>query len=122
MVNTEEKDIRDALALLADHDLGDGEDAISVPRIDELCLNDWGWWRTFTHVGGRVREATERLGRDADPATVATLGTAASRLDALLAHLEEAPKSRRWKMRARIGERKRWYEIPEDIEHEESGA
>jgi hypothetical protein len=30
------------------------------------------------------------------------------------AALEAAPKSLRWRTRARIGERKRWYELPEE--------
>jgi hypothetical protein len=38
-------------------------------------------------------------------------------LDALAGAAEEAPKSRRWKLRSRIGERKRWYELPEETEH-----
>ena len=41
---------------------------------------------------------------------------------AALATLEEeaiaaTPKSRRWKLRAKTGERKRWYEVPEETEH-----
>jgi hypothetical protein len=28
--------------------------------------------------------------------------------------LAEAPKSLAWRMRARVGERKRWYELPEE--------
>jgi hypothetical protein len=122
VMDTNEKDLQDALALLGDHDFGENEGAISLERIDELCLNDWGWWRTATLVGGRVREAAERLSRGADAEVADTLAVAGRRLDTLLAHLDEAPKSRRWKMRARIGERKRWYETPEDIEHEEQGA
>ena len=30
---------------------------------------------------------------------------------------DETPKSRGWKLRARIGERKRWYELPEETPH-----
>jgi hypothetical protein len=30
---------------------------------------------------------------------------------------ESAPKTRRWRMRARVGERKRWYEVPEETSH-----
>jgi hypothetical protein len=119
VVETNEKDLKDALALLADHELGEGAGAISLERIDELCVNDWGWWRTVTLVGGRVREAADRLRADADPDVAASLSEAGRRLDFLLAHLDEAPKSRRWKLRAKVGERKRWYETPEDIEHEE---
>ena len=32
----------------------------------------------------------------------------------LLAALEDAPKSSGWRLRARLGERKRWYELPEE--------
>lgn len=39
----------------------------------------------------------------------------ATRLEELRRRLEEAPKSRGWKMRARIGDRKRWYELPEEV-------
>ena len=37
-------------------------------------------------------------------------------VEALLQAMGDADKSRGWKMRARIGERKRWYEEPEDVE------
>jgi len=29
--------------------------------------------------------------------------------------LDEAPKSLRWKLRARVGERVLWYELPEEV-------
>jgi hypothetical protein len=28
---------------------------------------------------------------------------------------ERVPKSRGWKLRARVGERKRWYELPDEV-------
>jgi hypothetical protein len=30
--------------------------------------------------------------------------------------LDAAPKGRRFRIRARIGERKRWYELPDEVE------
>ncbi|HEY3553023.1 MAG TPA: hypothetical protein VGK66_04980, partial [Solirubrobacterales bacterium] len=42
--------------------------------------------------------------------------TVAERLRRLRAELESSPKSRAWKLRARIGDRKRWYELPEEVE------
>jgi hypothetical protein len=36
-------------------------------------------------------------------------------LTALLAALEAAPKSRKWKRRSRLGERMRWYQEPEEV-------
>jgi len=42
--------------------------------------------------------------------------TVRARIDALHEAIEQAPKSRGWRMRARIGERKRWYEEPEEVD------
>lgn len=39
----------------------------------------------------------------------------ADRLRRLRAELDTVPKSRAWKLRSRIGERKRWYELPEEV-------
>ena len=43
---------------------------------------------------------------------------ARSQLQILSEAADSAPKSRRWKMRARVGERMRWYEVPEETPHE----
>jgi hypothetical protein len=37
------------------------------------------------------------------------------RLDALLERIEAEPKTRGWKLRAKVGDRKRWYELPEEV-------
>lgn len=106
---TNEKDFTDALAILADHELTDDESGISRARLAEVCGSDWGWWRTVTIVAGRAGEYAEARGE---------LAPARARLEQLEQELEEMPKSRRWKMRARVGERARWYEEPDEIEHE----
>ncbi|HMK82954.1 MAG TPA: hypothetical protein VK503_04500 [Candidatus Bathyarchaeia archaeon] len=35
------------------------------------------------------------------------------RLDALRSRIENAPKSMKWRMRAKIGQKKHWYDLPE---------
>jgi hypothetical protein len=40
-----------------------------------------------------------------------------AQLAALEAAIEKAPKSTRWKLRARVGERVPWYEQPEEVGH-----
>jgi hypothetical protein len=30
---------------------------------------------------------------------------------------DAAPKSMQWKMRSRVGDRVRWYELPEEVAH-----
>ena len=32
-----------------------------------------------------------------------------------IGRIEEEPKSRGWKLRAKVGERKRWYDLPEEV-------
>lgn len=112
IIELNEKDLRDTLALLHDHPIEDADgDAINAAHIAGLCASDWGLWRTFTAnlavVGERVGgyelpdESRERI---------------AGRVRELLGRIEEEPKSFGWKMRNKIGDRKRWYELPEEVE------
>jgi hypothetical protein len=106
IVELTEKDIQDALALLRDHDFAaEGGEGIELHRIVSVCSDDWGWYRTVSGSLDSMRGAAPRL-LAGEPEPVA-------RVDRLAAAIEAAPKSRKWKMRARIGERKRWYEEPE---------
>jgi hypothetical protein len=106
-----EKDVRDALALLHGHPVASRDgDAVNGARIASLCCSDWGLWRTITGNLGTALEHVDRyeLGQ-------AERDRIADRGRAVLELIEDAPKSRAWKLRARIGERKRWYEIPEEV-------
>ena len=38
-----------------------------------------------------------------------------TRLDDLRARIDDEPKSTKWKVRARVGERVKWYEEPEEV-------
>jgi hypothetical protein len=61
-----------------------------------------------------VAERTDKLARELDG--FEGRGVIHERVRAYLQALEDAPKSRGWKFRAKIGERKRWYELPEENE------
>jgi hypothetical protein len=110
IVELNEKDVQDVLALVRDHAVGHGEDPalIDADRIAEVCADDWGWYRTTIGSLQRCREGVDRY---LEGEAIAT-----GRLDAIADAIEQAPKSRRWKLRAKVGERKRWYELPEDPE------
>lgn len=116
VLQTNEKDFKDILALLADHPVGNDPGEIHLDRIDELCTTDWGWWKSVTLVIARTQDqATEIIAKGGPSAEGAT--QAVGRLQELNEHLERVPKSRRWKLRAQVGERVRWHEEPEDIDH-----
>jgi hypothetical protein len=106
-----EKDLRDALALFQGHAVNEGDgDSINAARVAELCATDWGLWRTLT---GNVATCRERLARydlrQDDQARIA------KGIDDMLERIDQEPKSRGWKLRAKIGERKRWYTTPEEV-------
>jgi hypothetical protein len=109
VVETNEKDYQDLCALFADHDLSEDESGINASYIAGLASSDWGLWRTLQMVAERTeRFAEERLGfGEAD--------LVAERLQRLRSQLDSVPKTRGWKLRARVGERKRWYELPEEV-------
>jgi hypothetical protein len=100
------------LLLAHGHEVADRDgDAINGTRIAELCAADWGLWRTIT---ANVEKVLEHAGdyelADTDRERIA------ARLRAVLDRIEAEPKTRSWKLRARIGERKRWYELPEEVD------
>jgi hypothetical protein len=102
-----EKDVRDTVAILHDRDLGseDGE-TLNAARASKLCAEDWGLWRTITRNLETCRREVASYG--------AELGAVSDRIAELEERIEATPKSRPWRLRAKIGERKRWYELPEE--------
>jgi hypothetical protein len=111
IIELNEKDVRDALLLVHGHPVADEDgDAINGARIAELCAGDWGLWRTITENVAKVREHAGSYDVPEDAQT-----RMAARLQEVLDRIESEPKSRGWKLRAKIGERKRWYELPEEV-------
>jgi len=116
IVKLNQKDVRDIVYLLSGYPVRDGAEAgtISLDLYRPIVGDDWGWWRTVTmnldKIVGLVADQPELVppGATYDPATQSA---------ALAAAAEDAPKSRRWKMRARLGDRVRWYQEPEESTH-----
>jgi hypothetical protein len=112
IVELNEKDVRDTVLLFHGHDIADhDEDAVNGERIAQLCGSDWGLWRTITANLARCRELVDDYALpDPDRQRIS------ERLGAVLQRIEDAPKTRGWRLRAKIGERKRWYELPEEVD------
>jgi hypothetical protein len=110
IVELNEKDLLDILALLADHPVGRPDsDAIDVDRITTVTRDDWGLEHTIRRTLDRARQAAGQVGvaEEVDR----TIG---ERIGAIVAALDTAPKTRKWRLRARVGERVRWYALPEE--------
>jgi hypothetical protein len=102
IVELNAKDAHDASVLLAEHTIehGDG-DRIDINYLQQLTGDDWGLWRTVTATLDHLAELHP---------------TVADKCHQLSEAVRSGPKSRRFKLRARVGERLRWYELPEETE------
>ncbi|MGZ4481944.1 MAG: hypothetical protein ACXVY5_07030 [Gaiellales bacterium] len=112
VVHLNEKDQRDILALLYHHEVGDtDDDTVNGAYVGQLCAADWGLWRTCKMNIERSREALPQYAFSPDER-----GLVLRRLDDLWAGIEVAPKGAKWKLRDRVGDRKKWYEEPEEVD------
>jgi len=111
VVELNEKDLRDMVALLHHHQVGESDDdTINSAFIASLTSQDWGLWRTVKMNLERLHQGVAGLGLSPDEQR-----DVLAKADALWARIEREPKSGRWKMRDRIGDRKRWYEQPDEV-------
>ena len=109
VVELNRKDVTDAAALLSTHRLGDDDEpgTINRSRVVEVLAADWG----FCTTAGDNLERLPALVAELDPELGRSVGSAAA---ALREEVEAAPKTRAFKLRARVGRRKRWYEVPDE--------
>jgi len=107
IIELNEKDVRDTVALLLEHDVTDDDAGVNAAQVASLCADDWGLWRTITHNLDGVRQHLSGYAVDHE--------VVSGRLARLQERIEAAPKSRGWRLRAKVGERKRWYELPEEV-------
>ena len=112
IIQLNDKDLRDIASLMIDHQIADhDDDAINAAYIARLCSDDWGLWRTCRQNIEFARTGVERFKLE-----VAELALVEQRLGTLWRWIDAEPKSRRWKLRDRVGDRMRWYEEPEEVE------
>ena len=110
IVQLNEKDVLDALALLHDHPVEETDgNSINGGRIAALCAADWGLWRTFTANLDALDKHLEGYALPADDKQ--RIG---DRLRKLRERVEREPKALAWRLRSKVGDRKRWYELPEE--------
>jgi len=113
VVETNEKDIRDLIAILKDHDVVERIDSVDREVIDSryvstLCADDWGLCKAISLT---LRKLLTFLSKyEIEPEAKQILE---ARINQLLHAIETVPKSFRWKLRDKVGEKKRWYDLPE---------
>jgi len=112
IVELNAKDHSDIVTMLYHHEIADHDvERINGDRVAELCAADWGLWRTTKMNVERVTQSLESSGLDE-----AGRHLVLERLDRLWERIEAEPKSAKWRLRNKVGDKKRWYEQPDEVQ------
>jgi hypothetical protein len=112
IVRINEKDLIDTIMLLREHPIGDiDKETINGGLIARTLASDWGFWRTMTANLALVDDKLKHYAKlSTDDRQVVH-----ERIQELQKRIETEPKSGKWKIRARIGERIKWYKDVEEL-------
>lgn len=106
IVEINEKDVKDAIILLREHEVGDNDkETVNSTYISKILSNDWGFYYTATTNLKKIRKLLGQY----EKLVGNEKGLIESRTDSLLESIEKHPKSIGWKMRAKIGTKSPWY-------------
>ena len=110
VVEITEREYRDIISIFNDHEISDSDkpETINGKYLAKLCSQDWGLYKTFSINLGNISNALSQYKLSPE-----TEETVRKRIETVTSLMENEPKTMGWKMRARIGEKKRWYELPE---------
>ena len=79
-----------------------------------MLAGDWGWWRTTT---GNLEKLPALLAESPEMIPPQPRFDAVEQAARLLDVAKSVPKSMKWKLRSNVGDRVRWYELPEEVAH-----
>jgi hypothetical protein len=114
IVQTNEKDIQDAIILLSEHDIGKGDaEQVNGGYIAEILGNEWGFHYTVSENLAKLKEFLGKYGLSKQD-NEAVL----ERIDRLRDMAEKQPKTLRWKLRAKVGTSTKWYNVVEEVQRD----
>jgi hypothetical protein len=106
IVEINEKDIKDLIVCFLEHDVGTGDqELVDVDYIAGVLGKDWGFYHTATTNLEKVKAFLPKY----DVLSDGERTLVQNRINALLERVDATPKSMRWKARARVGTKVRWY-------------
>jgi len=107
-----DKDLIDSIALLLSHPVisTSGGPGIDTTRLAKVTGSDWGWHTTLTDNLTKVSQRLPTAGLTSEQNDVV-----AQRIEEITSALAAAPKSLKWRARAKVGRRVPWYDLPEEV-------
>jgi hypothetical protein len=111
VVEINQKDLTDAVTLVQQHELGtEPADVLGLDRLTSVTRRDWGWFTTLTDNLARLIGVAEQFLNPLEAAATS------ERIRVIREAVVTAPKSLQWRLRAKVGRRVQWYELPEEVE------
>ncbi len=112
IVQVNEKDVKDCVLLLGEHSIGEGDkEIVNVSRISKILSGDWGFYYTVSTNMQKIADYAKTFQGLAEDDRIDIL----SKIQQLRNAIEAYPKSFAWKMRARVGTGKKWYDDVEEL-------
>jgi hypothetical protein len=106
IVKLNEKDVIDTIMLICEHSIGNSDlEIINIELISTMCSKDWGLWRTITMNLNKVDENLTGY----DWLSAEDRDIVHSRITEVLKLIDAAPKSLKWNVRSKIGDKVKWY-------------
>jgi hypothetical protein len=106
IVQINDKDLKDAMLLLLAAPVGESDNRmVNAKYVARIMSDDWGFYYTSTMNLGKVKVAVDGVAALSDSQRAKIRENA----DRILQYIENAPKSGRWKGRAKAGASKPWY-------------
>ena len=102
------KDLVDLTALLLDHPIvSDNDEAIDAEYVAGLTAEDWRLYHALEVNIEKLDATLDELDVDRD--------LVRSRIAEIWKAIDAKAKPLKWKLRAQVGDRVRWYELPEEV-------
>jgi hypothetical protein len=114
IVQTNEKDIQDAIILLSEHSIGKGDkEEINGDYIAKVLGGEWGFYYTVSLNLAKVREFLDKYELAKSDKQAVTDG-----ITKLQEVIEKQPKSLQWRLRAKVGPSTKWYNVVEEVQRD----
>jgi len=106
IVKFTDKDLKDVAVLIREHEVGESdEEMINAKYIAKVLSDDWGFYYTSMLNLKKIKELVPTL----EALKKEDIEDICRKVDKIIEYIEKEPKSMKWKLRAKIGPKKKWY-------------
>ena len=110
-----EKDWADMCILLREHPVGNvDKDTINLNIVAKTLADDWGFYHT---VSTNLKKLHDYVG-ECPRLSSDDRKNIEGKITAISDAIEKEPKTLKWKMRARVGTAKKWYNVVEEVQRD----